>query len=135
MNHPESDKLTPIIQSAGFQRIASAIRASTVMPQHFKAIGKPGPYEIRYGLGNDLMRNATYPKKFVAALGEFVHAYMRENGRVEELYKGNPPISRTLIREDDLQEIIRLIDTYDSETVASLLVAFGYANKPSEKSN
>lgn len=132
-NHPKSNKLTPIITNTGFVRIAAAIRASTINPQYFKSIGKPGPYEIRYGLGQDLMRNATYPNKFITALSKFSQAYMQENGRINERYKGKPPVNRTQIREDDLSEIIMLIDQYGSETVASLLVAFGYANKPSDK--
>ncbi|MGB1253948.1 MAG: hypothetical protein ACPG8W_25290, partial [Candidatus Promineifilaceae bacterium] len=132
-HHPKSKKLTPIISNQGFLRIAAAIRASTITPQYFKSIGNSGPYEIRYGLGQDLMRNASYPDKFIAALSKFSQAYMQENGRINERFKGKPPISRTQIRTEDLHEIITLIDTYDSETVASLLVAFGYANKPSDK--
>ncbi len=132
-NHPQSDKLTPIMETGGFQRIASAIRASTVTPQYFKSVGKAGPYEIRYGLGQDLMRNASYPKKFVAALSKFTQSYMQENGRINERYKGNPPVRRTQIRAEDLGQIITLIDQYGSETVASLLVAFGYATNSSDK--
>lgn len=134
MNHPDSEKLTPIVINPSFQRIANAIRASTVTAQFFKAKGEPGPYDIRYGLGNKLTRNATYPGKFFVALNEFVASYMQENARVNEHYKGNPPVSRTQIRDEDLQEIAKLIDDYGSELVAHSLVAFGYASKSSDKS-
>ena len=132
-NHAQSEKLMEIVGKDGFLRIAAAIRASTINPQYFKAIGNAGPYEVRYGLGQDLVRNASYPKKFIAALGKFTQSYMQENGRINERYNGKPPVNRTQIREGDLQEVIGLIDQFGSETVASLLVAFGYASKPSEK--
>ena len=123
-------ELTPILESAGFQNVASAIRRSTVIPQYFKARGKKGPYQIRYGLGNDLLRRAAYPKEFVQALGDFLHDYNRETAQINERYNGNPPVRRAAITIDDIQQIVTLIDAYDSETIASLLVAFGYAREP-----
>jgi hypothetical protein len=123
-------ELTPILESTGFQNVAAAIRRSTVIPQYFKARGKKGPYQIRYGLGNDLLRRAAYPKEFVQALGDFLHDYNRETAQINERYKGKPPVRRATITIEDIQEIVALIDEYDSETVASLLVAFGYAREP-----
>ena len=131
MNHDQ--KLTPILQNEGFRRIAEAIRNSTVRPQYFKSTGKAGPYQIRYGLGTDLLRNASYPEKFSQALSRFVFAYNKENGQVLERFKGKPPVRRKDVRTTDLAEVIALVDEYeDSETVANLLVAFGYAREPKE---
>jgi hypothetical protein len=126
------EKLTPILQDAGFKNIATAIRRSTVTPQYFKAKGKRGPYDIRYGLGNDLLRRAAYPEQFVQALGEFLHDYNRETAQVNERYKGKPPVRRAAITTEDIQAVVALIDAHGSQTIANLLVAFGYAREPRE---
>ncbi|MGC9400728.1 MAG: hypothetical protein ACP5HM_16580 [Anaerolineae bacterium] len=126
------DKLTPILENVGFQNIATAIRRSTVIPQYFKAQGKKGPYDVRYGLGNDLLRRAAYPEQFVQALSEFLHDYNRETAQIHERYKGNPPVRRATVTTDDIQQVVALIDEYGSATVANLLVAFGYAREPRE---
>jgi hypothetical protein len=127
------DKLTPIVENPGFRNVAAAIRRSTVIPQYFKARGDRGPYDIRYGLGNDLLRRAAYPDQFVRALGEFLHDYNRETGQIYERYKGNPPVRRATVTTEDIQQVVALIDTYGSETVANLLVAFGYAREPRDQ--
>ncbi|MGB1288623.1 MAG: hypothetical protein ACPG7F_18965, partial [Aggregatilineales bacterium] len=78
-------KLSPILDSAGFQNIAAAIRASTVSAQYRKASGDR-LYDIRYGLGRDLNRVAdkTKPARFIAALSEFMSQYNAENARIFE---------------------------------------------------
>lgn len=124
-------KLGNILQNEGFRRIAAAIRQSTVQPQYYKSKGQSGPYEIRYGLGNDLLRSASYPEKFAQALSKFMFAYNQENAQVNERYKGTPPIRRTSVTTGDIEGVLGLIDQFgDSETVANLLVAFGYARDP-----
>jgi hypothetical protein len=124
------EKLSPILEASGFQNIAAAIRRSTVTPQYFKSKGKKGPYDIRYGLGNDLLRQAAYPEQFVQSLSQFLHEYNRETAQVQERYKGKPPIRRATVTTEDIQQVVELIDTYGSQTVANLLVAFGYAREP-----
>jgi hypothetical protein len=124
------EKLTPILENAGFQNIATAIRRSTVIPQYFKARGKKGPYDVRYGLGNDLLRRAAYPEEFIQALSEFLHDYNRETAQINERYKGNPPVRRATVTTDDIQQVVALIDEYGAPTVANMLVAFGYAREP-----
>lgn len=123
------EKLTPILKNAGFQNVATAIRRSTVIPQYFKAQGKKGPYDVRYGLGSDLLRRAAYPEQFIQALSEFLHDYNRETAQIHERYKGNPPVRRATVTTDDIQQVVALIDKYGSPTVANLLVAFGYARE------
>jgi len=128
MNHKRD--LSPILQNPGFRRIAEAIRNSTVNPQFHKSKGNAGPYEIRYGLGEDLLRNASYPEKFAQALSKFIFDYNQENSRVLERYKGQPPVRRKMVRTGDLEQVLTLIDDRDSETIANLLIAFGYASDP-----
>ena len=77
-------KLTPIIESEGFQNIARAIRQSTVTLQYMAKSGNP-PYDIRYGLGQELRRKANYPDEFIQELGDFLHSFNAENARVAEV--------------------------------------------------
>jgi hypothetical protein len=125
-------KLGPILASPGFQNVAAAIRRSTVIPQYFKGRGDRGPYDIRYGLGADLLRQAAYPEQFIQALGAFLHEYNRETSQVHERYKGSPPVRRAQVSTEDIQQVVALIDEYGSPTLANLLVAFGYAREPRE---
>ena len=128
--------LKDIVRNPGFRRVAAAIRQSTVTPQYLKTIRTPDrppdPYTVRYGLGNNLLRHASYPRKFIQELSKFVHAYTQENERVRDLHNNKPPRYRVAITDEDLEQIVDLIGIFDSETVAHLLVAFGYARKAQE---
>lgn len=126
-------KLKPILESPGFQNIAAAIRRSTVIPQFFKARGNKGPYDIRYGLGAELLRQAAYPDRFIQGLSAFLHDYNRETAQVYERYRGNPPVRRATVTTEDIQQVVELMDEYGSKTVANLLVAFGYARERREQ--
>lgn len=117
--------LTPILESVGFQNIAYAIRQSTVTAQYRKQQGDR-KYDVRYGLGQELARKARYPTAFITALADFLHRYNAENAQVMETRPG--PYRRS-IQTGDLDEIVRLIDSYGSETVANLLIAYGYARQ------
>lgn len=130
MGHDQ--KLKAILENPGFQNIAAAVRRSTVIPQYFKAKGQKGPYDVRYGLGAELLRQAAYPDRFVQALSNFLYNYNRETMQVYERYNGNPPVRRPLVTTDDIQQVVNLIDRYGSQTVANLLIAFGYAREPRE---
>lgn len=117
-------ELTPIIESVGFQNIARAIRQSTVTLQYMAKSGRP-PYDIRYGLGQELRRKANYPDEFIQVLGDFLHSFNAENARVAEVSAQH---WRKSIREDDITEIVQLIDKHGPQTVCHLLLAFGYAS-------
>lgn len=122
-------QLGPILASEGFQNIAYAIRQSTVTAQYRKSQGDR-KYDVRYGLGQELARKARYPDAFVAALSDFLHKYNAENAQVMETRSG--PYRRS-IRTTDIDEIISLIDEFGSETVANLLIAYGYARVSREE--
>lgn len=119
--------LSPILEDPGFRRIAEAIRRSTVSLQYQKSHGGDQLYEIRYGLGDKLLRHAQYADEFVQELGRFIHAYNEENARKAETRKQQ---RRTNVTTDDLSAIVRLTDEYGAPTVANLLIAFGYARDP-----
>jgi hypothetical protein len=121
-------RLSPILGSDGFQSIAYAIRQSTVTAQYRKKQGER-KYDVRYGLGQELARKARYPDEFIAALSDFLHKYNAENAQVMETRNG--PYRRS-IKTSDIDAIVSLIDEYGSETVANLLIAYGYARVPRE---
>lgn len=121
-------RLTRILESQGFQNIAYAIRQSTVTAQYRKKQGDR-KYDVRYGLGQELARKARYPESFIAALGDFLHKYNAENAQVMEARSG--PYRRS-VKTTDIDEIAALIDEFGSETVANLLIAYGYAREPYE---
>lgn len=138
--------LTEITSNAGFRRIASAIRDSTVTPQYHKAQKNGTVYEIRYGLGQELMRKVHHRDGFLCALSTFLIQYNAETTREEEkvarsIANKTGQSSHTLTKEDraqhklrwmvstqDLDEISTLMDRSGSpELIGSLLVAYGYA--------
>ena len=119
-------KLRDILDAPGFRNIAYAIRQSTVTAQYRKREGDRR-YDVRYGLGRDLVRRAQYPADFIAALSDFLHNYNAENAQIMETRPG--PYRRS-IQTSDIEEIVSLIDRHGSELIAKLLVAFGYARVP-----
>lgn len=118
--------LSNIVQTQGFRNVATAIRRSTVIPQFQKVKGDT-PYDVRYGLADELRRKARHKGEFIAALSEFMQQYNQENKRV---YAREKRPVRADITTHDITDIVRLIDEYDSPTVANLLIAFGYARDP-----
>ncbi|MDQ7026773.1 MAG: hypothetical protein Q9P01_05640 [Anaerolineae bacterium] len=118
--------LAPILESEGFQNIAYAIRQATVTAQYRKK-QNDNKYDVRYGLGQDLARKARYPQDFIVALSDFLHKYNAENARVMET---RPKPYRRSVQTSDIDQIVSLIDDYSSETIANLLIAYGYARVP-----
>lgn len=122
-------KLSEILASPGFQNIAYAIRQSTIIAQYRKKEGDRR-YDVRYGLGRDLVRQSQYPDEFVAALSDFLHKYNAENAQVMET---RPGPYRKSVQTSDIQDILRLIDAHGSDLIAKLLVAYGYAREPRQE--
>jgi len=127
MNSQEGPRLCKILETAGFQNIAYAIRQATVTAQYRKQQGDRR-YDVRYGLGQQLARKAAYPDEFIAELTDFLAKYNAENAQVMEKRSG--PYRRS-IRTSDIDDIVALIDEYgDSRLICNLLVAYGYARVP-----
>ncbi len=137
-----------ILASQGFQRIADAIRRSTVFAQYRRSQHEDRTYEVRYGLGQELMRKARYGKEFTIALAEFLLEYNAETAREDEKavrkitnetraehprpLTSQDRISHNLrfaTSERDFSEVVELINTYGSELVGSMLIACGYSFK------
>ena len=128
MNHKDKT-YSEIMQSEGFRNIAYAIRHSTVSLQKSKRLRKPAT-DIRYGLGQQLTRKATYPADFLAELSEFLHLYNAENAQLRE--KNRNPFRKD-VRIEDIEEIVSLVDRFGSKVVCNMLVAFGYASETRPK--
>jgi hypothetical protein len=136
------NKLTDITRNEGFRRIAYAIRQSTITAQYRRAQLGDRTYEVRYGLGQELMREVRYRDKFMVALSEFLQRYNAETAREEE--KAANKLGRKLTPENrraynlrasipytDIDEVAGLIDRFkSSELIGSMLVAYGYAREP-----
>ena len=121
--------LAPILEDEGFRNVAYAIRMSTLVPLY---LGRStSRFDIRYGLGQDLMRKSQYEDDFIQALSEFMQSYNDESMRVYERTKG--AARRRLITTQDIERVVKLVDEYDSKTICNLLVAFGYARDPKER--
>ncbi|MGB0386078.1 MAG: hypothetical protein ACPGWR_14825 [Ardenticatenaceae bacterium] len=121
-----------ILENSGFRNVANAIRHSTIVPQWEKAKKNRGKkadmrYDIRYGLGQELVRRSQYAGEFLATLGEFLQKYSAESAQVKEKPNSAYPYYRPDIYESDLEEIMELVDLYGSDIICKLLIAFGYA--------
>ena len=128
-----------ILKTEGFIAIARAIRQATVLAQYHSARESQGgkfPFEVRYALGQELLRAAAYPEEFLKALNRFIQAFNAENARIDErVAKGSlpnlPRNRRASIKTEHVDDIVRLIDVYqDAELICTMLVAYGYARDP-----
>ena len=153
-DHMNSQVEKEIITSGeSFQRVADAIRRATVFAQYRRNQHDDRTYEVRYGLGQELMRKARHKEEFLIALAQFLFAYnaetaqedekaAREIVRVEHISKPRPLTKQDRIKynlrymtdEKDLQAIEELVNRHGSELVGSLLVACGYSFKTGESS-
>ena len=137
MQH-KSDDLHTITQNRGFQHIASAIREATVRAQRRTTQENDNRYEVRYGLGQDLIRKARYRDDFTNALNTFLFLYNAETAREEE--KVAKHLQRRLQKEDyhkyrlrypvttaDIEQLNELLDRNSTELIAKMLVSYGYA--------
>jgi len=122
-------RYSEILETVGFQNVASAIRYSTVVPQRRKARNQPRLYDIRYGLGQELARKAHYKNEFIAILAEFIGRYNAETMQVFETRKQR---MRPMVRTADIDDVVRLVDAFGPEVICHLLVAYGYASTPYE---
>ncbi len=126
-----------ILKTEGFIAIARAIRQATVLAQYHSARENRFPFEVRYGLGQDLLRAAAYPEDFIKALNRFMQSFNAENARIDERVAKKalpnlPRNRRASIKTEHIDDIVGLVDRYngDSELICTMLVAYGYARDP-----
>lgn len=119
---------TEILQDQGFQRVAKAIRLSTIIPQYVGR--KTSLYEVRYGLGQTFKKSAHYKEDFLTTLADFMHSYNEENGLKHERH--GKQYRENLTRED-VEAIVRLVDKYNPQLICNLLLAYGFAKDPKDE--
>jgi CRISPR/Cas system CSM-associated protein Csm2 small subunit len=138
--------LSAILKNSGFRSIARAIREATVNAQRRHSQENDSTYEVRYGLGNELLRKIHQREAFMQALSEFIYQYNAETAREEEK-RAQKEGGRRLTSEDyrryrlrypvttaDLEQFTALLDSYPTELVASMLVAYGYSRRETPRS-
>ena len=116
-------KISEIISNEGFQKVASAIRNSTVILQGAKSRGGKIDFEIRYGLAQELQNKSRTPIDLATFIGDFIGTYNAETARKAEINKAY----RKPIRDNELNDFYGLLDKYPSKVIGALLASYGFA--------
>ena len=122
-------KISEIISNEGFQKVAYAIRKSTVTLQYTPKDQRK--FEIRYGLAQTLQNKSKSSKDLAEFVGEFVATFNAETARYAE--KTGTAL-RANIRENELSQFYELLDNYPSKVVGALLASYGFALTEKEAS-
>lgn len=115
-------KITEIISNEGFQKVAYAIRKSTVTLQYTPKDQRK--FEIRYGLAQTLQNKSKSAPDLAGFIGEFIATFNAETARYAEK---NGTVLRANIRENELSLFYGLLDKYPSKVVGALLASYGFA--------
>ncbi|WP_053184747.1 hypothetical protein [Sunxiuqinia dokdonensis] len=115
-------KISEIISNEGFQKVAYAIRKSTVTLQYTPKDQRK--FEIRYGLAQTLQNKSKSAADLAGFIGEFIATFNAETARYAEK---NGTVLRANIRENELSMFYGLLDKYPSKVVGALLASYGFA--------
>lgn len=115
-------KISEIISNEGFQKVAYAIRKSTVTLQYTPKDQRK--FEIRYGLAQTLQNKSKSAPDLAGFIGEFIATFNAETARYAEK---NETVLRSNIRENELSLFYGLLDKYPSKVVGALLASYGFA--------
>jgi hypothetical protein len=115
-------KISEIISNEGFQKVAYAIRKSTVTLQYTPPDQRK--FEIRYGLAQSLQNKSKSAADLAEFIGEFIATFNAETARYAEK---NGTVLRANIRENELNMFYGLLDKYPSKVVGALLASYGFA--------
>lgn len=115
-------KISEIISNEGFQKVAYAIRKSTVTLQYTPKDQRK--FEIRYGLAQTLQNKSKSATDLAGFIGEFIATFNAETARYAEK---NGTVLRANIRENELSLFYGLLDKYPSKVVGALLASYGFA--------
>jgi hypothetical protein len=120
-----NEQLLGIIDDAGFEAVARAVRQATVSSQNKRARGDDVWRDIRYELLHDLHRTRKVPgSAFVECIMEFVSRYNYENARRRET-KRDPKAAPASVSDEELKSFIVLVERYGTSLVGALLAAYG----------
>ena len=122
-------KISEIISNEGFQKVAYAIRKSTVTLQYTPKDQRK--FEIRYGLAQTLQNKSKSSKDLAEFVGEFIATFNSETARYAEK---TGTVLRANIRKNELSLFYGLLDKYPSKVVGALLASYGFALTEKEAS-
>lgn len=119
-------KISEIISNDGFQKVAYAIRKSTVTLQYTPKDKRK--FEIRYGVAQTLQNKSKSSKDLAEFIGEFIGTYNAETARFKEKHpEMDPKTIRAIVKDSELTCFFNLIDEYPSKVVGALLASYGFA--------
>ena len=107
-----------ILKIDGFQNFAKAIRFSTLIPIYLDKKKK-----IKFGLLQDIRRAALNKDTLITQLSEFMANYNNENG-LDNFHNKKP--MRSNLTTKDFEEVVELIDKYNSKIIGNMLLAYGF---------
>lgn len=118
-------KISEIISNEGFQKVATAIRNSTVILQGAKSRGEKIDFEIRYGVAQELKNKSKTSTDLAGFVGEFIGAYNAETARKAEINKAY----RKPVRDNELTSFYTLLDLHPSKSkvIGAMLASYGFA--------
>lgn len=122
-------KISEIISNDGFQKVAYAIRKSTVSLQYTPKDQRK--FEIRYGLAQILQNKSKSKNDLAEFIGEFIGTYNAETARNVEKSSN---YLRANVRENELNLFYELLDKFPSKVVGALLASYGFALAEKEAS-
>lgn len=124
-------KFKEVLEDAGFQAVATAVRKATVSAQAQKAMGSKDYREIRYDLLHDLRRKRSLPddQPLVETVCDFISKYNVENARRREMRKLAPRNVTT----EEFSAFTGLVDKYGASMVGALLCAYGSCREPRDE--
>jgi len=115
-------KIAEIISNEGFQKVAYAIRKSTVTLQYTPKDQRK--FEIRYGLAQNLQNKSKSASDLAEFIGEFIATFNAETARYVEK---TGTVLRANIRDNELTQFYGLLDKYPSTVIGALLASYGFA--------
>ncbi len=107
-----------ILANEGFKNFAKAIRNSTLVPIYLNKKKK-----IKFGLLQSIRRSSLNKDTLITKLSEFMANYNNENG-LDNFHNKNP--MRSNLSTKDMEDLVTLIDGYDSKIIGNMLLAYGF---------
>ena len=119
-------KFQHVLLNEGFQAIAAAIRNSTIVPIIHK-----NKKDVVFGLSHKLKIASRDKTTLATEISAFVQKY-NENMMLKDY---NKKTHHAYVTTEQVQDFFKLLDSesYSSQLIAGMLVAYGYAKEPSQE--
>ena len=141
-NHINSSemKFKEIIENEGFQKVAAAIRKSTVSLQYTPKDQRK--FDVQYGLAQKLQNKSKSKDDLIAFISEFIAKYNSDTARKNELFNSKKGLEgenihflRQRVEEKHLAAFYELADQVDAKVLGAMLAAYGFALNKKENPN